>query len=341
MTIEAQWVDLRERLHALDKGGLSSFIALSDVSGSMRGTPMEVSIAMGILISELAGPAFKDQFITFHEVPTWHSLKDCTTLFDKVQSARSASWGGSTDFLQAMKLVLKQCKDFDMDAGDVAQLKLAVFSDMQFDESLGHESQGTWASKAAAIASMWKAAGFLLPSGEAAVPRIVFWNLRGDTLDFPATADTPGVDLVSGYSAMGLKMFMEEGDLTSAPYEGYRKVLDDSRYDAVRDACASSAELAKVMSVGASAPSVGAAARLQSSFDAVRNAKEDYEEGQVILASMQKEIALQQQEIALQQQKTDDARKEWQRLFNEHMADLDSFNPTLQSSEDASASEGN
>jgi len=252
MTIEAQWVDLRERLRALDQGGLSSFIAISDVSGSMSGIPMEVSIAMGILISELAGPAFKDQFITFDSNPTWHSLSGCTTLFDKVKSAMSARWGQSTNFHAAMRLVLEQCQEFNMSAEDVAQLKLAVFSDMQFDDSLdeGYARRGEpsgWDSKATAIASMWKDAGFLLPSGEAAVPRIVFWNLRGDTLDFPATADTPGVDMVSGYSAMGLKMFMEEGDLTSAPYEGYRKVLDNARYDAVRDVCSVSAELAKII----------------------------------------------------------------------------------------------
>lgn len=80
-------------------------------------------------------------------------------------------------------------------------------------------------------------------TGDAVVPRIIFWNLRGDTMDFPADAEQPGVDMLSGFSQQGLKMFMEGEDMTSAPYDGMRKVLDDVRYDPVRTVCADSAEL--------------------------------------------------------------------------------------------------
>ena len=43
---------------------LGKLVALSDVSGSMSGTPMMVSIALGVLISEMASPAFKNKVLT-------------------------------------------------------------------------------------------------------------------------------------------------------------------------------------------------------------------------------------------------------------------------------------
>ena len=59
------------------------------------------------------------------------------------------------------------------------------------------------------ITAAWRKAGY------AAAPTIVFWNVRGDTHSFPAAADTPGVEMVSGFSQNLLKLFMEG----SAPEE--------------------------------------------------------------------------------------------------------------------------
>ena len=49
---------------------LGKLVALVDVSGSMSGTPMEAAIALGILVSELAAPTFRDRVLTFESVPT-------------------------------------------------------------------------------------------------------------------------------------------------------------------------------------------------------------------------------------------------------------------------------
>merc|ERR1712072_1305780 len=71
----------------------------------------------------------------------------------------------------------------------------------------------------------------------------------GDTLDFPCNSNTPNVDMVSGFSASGLKAFMD-GDITQAepekapsPYDGMRKQLDAERYDTIRLLCESTGEL--------------------------------------------------------------------------------------------------
>nr|CAB3501659.1 unnamed protein product [Digitaria exilis] len=49
---ELQWRRMVDDLHK--KGSLSNCIAVCDVSGSMSGTPMEVCVALGLLISELS-----------------------------------------------------------------------------------------------------------------------------------------------------------------------------------------------------------------------------------------------------------------------------------------------
>lgn len=77
----------------------------------MSGIPMEVSIAMGILISELNNPAFANKFITFHARPTWHHLDAQDSLYDKVQSAMMAQWGSTTNLDKALALVLRACTD--------------------------------------------------------------------------------------------------------------------------------------------------------------------------------------------------------------------------------------
>jgi hypothetical protein len=71
----AQWKDLREHLLAqlaaaqqdptkASSVNVGKLVPLSDVSGSMGGTPMVVSIALGILISEVNHPAFRDRVLT-------------------------------------------------------------------------------------------------------------------------------------------------------------------------------------------------------------------------------------------------------------------------------------
>jgi len=239
ITMEAQWAALRKSI--LDNGTLGNFVPLVDVSGSMQGTPMEVAIAMGILVSECCHPAFRNQFITFEESPKWVHLTEGDSLLKKVTETKSAPWGGSTDFDKAMNLVLQNCVENSIPPEVVEATTLAVFSDMQFNDS--NRNPAGWESKYAKIQQMFAKKGFPVP------PRILFWNLRGNTLDFPADANTPGVDMVSGFSVSALKGFMD-GALLSlppgvkpTPMDGLRVTLDDERYDRVRQVCESIGEI--------------------------------------------------------------------------------------------------
>merc|ERR1711937_440181 len=95
--------------------------------------PMQVAIALGILISECAHPAFQNRFLTFESYPSWHKLNAKDSLLKKVQSSRSAPWGGSTNFRAALDLILRACVDHKLPSEVVANMTLGIFSDMQFN----------------------------------------------------------------------------------------------------------------------------------------------------------------------------------------------------------------
>lgn len=259
--VEAQWIDLRERLK--ESGCLDNFISLVDVSGSMYGIPMEVAIAFGILVSEVATPQFANRFLTFESQPHWHKLDPSWNLYQKVQNTISAPWGSSTNFEAALKMILDACITNKIPADQVAKLTLVVFSDMQFDQAQTYGLNQTYnyttgsygpgenfKTKHARIAQLFADAGYVdADTGKGIVPTIIFWNLRGDTLDFPASADTPGVTMVSGFSANGLKGFMDGSllemvaDKPPTPYEIFRKTIDSERYDSVRQTCQTVGEI--------------------------------------------------------------------------------------------------
>ncbi|KOO30614.1 mg282 protein [Chrysochromulina tobinii] len=106
---------------------LGKLVALVDVSGSMSGTPMEAAIALGILVSELAAPTFRDRVLTFESVPNWVDLSSHTSICDKVRACQKAPWGGSTDFEAACFPVAKDTPNVQLLSGySPALLKLVV-----------------------------------------------------------------------------------------------------------------------------------------------------------------------------------------------------------------------
>jgi hypothetical protein len=145
-------------------------------------------------------------------------------------------------------MVLEACVQGQVPPEEVGELSLVVLSDMQFDaarsDPYGRQQQGSaWDTQYERLVKSFEKAGleskWMQPYP---VPRVVFWNLRGDTRDFPASATTPGVECVSGFSPNLLKLFMQGsvGESTTIvnPYETLRRALDDPRYQRVREVCA-------------------------------------------------------------------------------------------------------
>lgn len=223
--IEAQWRELVAETAAKCGTALERTLVLSDVSGSMHGTPMEVSIALGILIAGLTSEPFRGAIVTFHEEPRFHFIPEkCATLKDKVDNIMNKmSWGGNTDLTKVFEVILARATQFKIPA-DAMPTRLIILSDMQFDLACGAPTQ----TQFEVIDQIYGEAGYRRPA-------IVFWNLRSDTTrDFPVTYNEHGVMLVSGYRTAILKTILNgrDGGADSA-LTAMRETIDAACYDLI------------------------------------------------------------------------------------------------------------
>ena len=134
--LEAQWRSVVARAKAgSGAASLGRMIPMCDVSGSMTGDPMLVSIALGLLISECLTGAFANTVITFDSNPTLVELKG-TCFVDRVAELAAIPWGGSTDFQAAYQLLLTRLAELRVPVGEEPS-QLICLTDMCFDAARG------------------------------------------------------------------------------------------------------------------------------------------------------------------------------------------------------------
>ncbi|CAO2834219.1 unnamed protein product [Amaranthus hypochondriacus] len=191
---ELQWKRMVDDM--LKEGKLNNCISVCDVSGSMSGTPMEVCIALGLLLSELCEDPWKGKVITFSENPQLHLIEG-NDLRSKIQFIRRMDWGMNTNFQKVFDLILGVAVQGKL-AGDQMIKKVFVFSDMEFDQA----SSNPWETDYEVIKRKFKENGY----GDN-VPEMVFWNLR-ESRATPVPKNQQGVGLVSGFSKNLMKLFL-------------------------------------------------------------------------------------------------------------------------------------
>jgi hypothetical protein len=246
---------------AREGGGLGRSIFMCDFSGSMQSagsqgdTPYWVSMALGILGSQVAGGAFKGKMLTFDSTPTWHQFPvnndgSPADLFDCIRTIGNIGFGTSTDFQAAIDMVLDTLKRERVAPGQEPE-NIIVLTDMNWDQASASNGQGAytgntyrhhvktapWQTHLEMIQESFRRAGEDI-HGDAnawAIPRIVVWNLAANPTDFHATANTPGVGMLSGWSPTQFKVLLAEGPRAITPLEMLRLELDDPQYDRVRE----------------------------------------------------------------------------------------------------------
>ncbi|XP_004301740.1 PREDICTED: uncharacterized protein LOC101301018 [Fragaria vesca subsp. vesca] len=192
---ELQWKRLVEDM--VKKGKMKNCLAVCDVSGSMGGLPMDVSVALGLLVSELSEKPWKGKVITFSEKPELHFIKG-EDLGSKCKFMRDMKAGFNTDFQKVFDLILRVAVKGNLKPDEMIK-RVFVFSDMEFDEA---NPESTWETDYEAIQRKFKRKGY----GDV-VPQIVFWNLRHSE-STPVTEKQPGVAMLSGFSKNLLKLFL-------------------------------------------------------------------------------------------------------------------------------------
>ncbi|WJX61237.1 hypothetical protein P8452_46350 [Trifolium repens] len=193
---ELQWKRMVDDL--LKKGKMRNCLAVCDVSRSMSGIPIEISVALGLLVSELCDEPWKGKVITFSAEPKLHVIQG-HDLKSKVKFVKRMEWGMNTDFQKVFDRILDVAVNGNLKEDQMIK-RIFVFSDMEFDEA----STNSWETDYQAITRKYREKGY-----GSAVPQMVFWNLRD------SKATQKGVALVSGFSKNLLTLFLDnEGDIS-------------------------------------------------------------------------------------------------------------------------------
>lgn len=212
--LEAQWQALPNYLTT------AKILPMVDVSGSMEMqitptlTAMDVSISLGLYISDKTTSAFKDMFLTFSERSHFVTVKG--TLQQKAQSMKRAGWGYNTNLESAFDEVLRVATQNSLPQSEMPEY-LLILSDMQFDEATDIN-----ASALDMIQDKYRNAGYEMP-------KIVFWNLVGDSTGVPARYNDERVALVSGFSPAILKAVLADPSKFT-PESIMLQALSDKRY---------------------------------------------------------------------------------------------------------------
>tara|TARA_B100001989_G_scaffold252038_1_gene232888 strand:- start:1296 stop:3101 length:1806 start_codon:yes stop_codon:yes gene_type:complete len=231
--LDKQWIDLRTKmLELMKENGVEpdNTVVMSDVSGSMtmnNNVPLLVSISLGILFSELCNQAYKDLVLTFDSNPIFYDLSDCENIYKKVQKLMGAPWGGSTNILKAMELILNVAITNKVDKIP----NLLIISDMQFDCAV-YNTEDTHYKL---FEDMFEKAGRNIGK-EWKMPKITFWNVNASTKGFPTKASQPNTYLMSGFSPALFKyMFTNDTPEEETPEDMFQRIISDPNFDDIRE----------------------------------------------------------------------------------------------------------
>lgn len=191
-------------------------LVVADVSGSMGGRPMSVSVSLALYFAERNNGPFKDYFMTFSENPKMQKVVG-KTLRQKMRNLQNADWGMNTDIEKVFQAVLSAAVESGAKQDEIPSV-IYIISDMQFDSCISR------ANKTAFLVAKdsFEQAGYTLP-------HIVFWNVRAGN-NSPATKFDNRVTLISGSSQSTFRYAVEG----KSPMELMNDVLSSERYSKIK-----------------------------------------------------------------------------------------------------------
>ena len=188
-------------------------LAVVDVSGSMRGTPMQMAISLGLYVAEKNKGAFKNHFITFSKTPELIEIIG-DDFVGKVEFIKSSNWGYNTNLEVVFDLILNVAIKNNLPQSQLPS-RLFIISDMEFDDAIQDSFWVTYENKIyketlfQTIAKKYKDAGY-------EVPTLVFWNANSRNDLIPAIEDDGiKVQYVSGASPRTFELLLKNETLTA------------------------------------------------------------------------------------------------------------------------------
>lgn len=183
-TLEAQWKALPNYVD-----GEYNVVVMSDVSGSMSGQPMEVSVSLGIYFAEHNKGAYENMFMTFTDIPKLYELNPNTPVYNRVREVKSHV-GYNTNLDGALKEIYRiasQCREVPK--------ALVVISDGEIDYFCSRHDVDSIVSK---WQQMYAEIGLQ-------APKIIMWNVESRGSRFLEKKSNAGISYISGASAATFK----------------------------------------------------------------------------------------------------------------------------------------
>jgi len=208
-TLEALWNQLPDYTQG------KNALVVADVSGSMGGDPISVSVSLALYFAERNKGQFKDYFITFTGNPRLQKVVG-DDLLGKMNSIEESDWEMNTNIQAVFDLILKTALENNTSEKELPET-IYIISDMEFDYCSNTETNFEVAKE------KYEEAGYKLPN-------IVFWNVdarSGNNL--PVQKDEKGVVLVSGFSPVIFKIAVEN----KTPEQVMLDTINSERYSKI------------------------------------------------------------------------------------------------------------
>jgi hypothetical protein len=197
-------------------------LVVVDTSGSMdtntKPNLLQVAISLGLLINDCStNSKFPSNLISFSTTPQWIKVNREDSLKHKYKHVSDAAWCMTTNLFAVFTMILKHAISAKLRAVNMPE-QILILSDMQFDSALGNTN-----TNFALVEKMFEDSNYKMP-------RIVFWNLSGKFVDFPATCNDR-VLLVSGFSQSVCKLLINNTIID--PSALIDNIINSSRYSPI------------------------------------------------------------------------------------------------------------
>lgn len=220
-SIEAQWMNLPNYM----EDNPHMMLPMCDTSGSMTCmygaktslVPMDISVSLGIYISERNEGPFKDAFLTFSNKPQIQYLKGSFTA--RCKQLEKAHWDMNTNLEAAFRLLLSTANRESISKDQMPSIIL-IISDMQFDQCV-HDSSNTALEM---IKSKYVQSGYDFP-------RVIFWNINARVGQMPVSYKDENTGIVSGCSPAILTSILSGENLT--PRDLMLRTINVPRYASI------------------------------------------------------------------------------------------------------------
>lgn len=216
--VNKYWDNLKDYL----EGGEFNGLAVVDTSGSMRGTPLDVAISLGMYCAEKANGPFHGHYISFASRPQLIKVEG-VDFVDKVYRIYKTNLIDNTNIEAVFKLLLDTAIENKCEQEDLPQ-NILIISDMEFDcgTSMYNYSEDKISTLMENIAEEWELNGYKLP-------HLIYWNVDARTNNIAQLGNGP-ISFVSGMSPSIFQTIISGKTGVDLMYE----TLNAERYNAIK-----------------------------------------------------------------------------------------------------------